>query len=84
MKSLYNINDWMDVSEHQRLGEIFIASGKINLIQLGMALDVQKFKDKHIGEILVDMKLISEEDLEIALNLQEEIDELIEYNNRME
>ena len=46
MKNLNNINDWTDVTEHLKLGEILIASGKINLIQLGMAIDIQKFQQK--------------------------------------
>ena len=53
MKNLYNVSDWIDVTEHQRLGEILLASGKINLIQLGMALDVQKFQKMPIGQILL-------------------------------
>lgn len=86
MKSLYNINDWTDVTEHQKLGEILLATGKINLIQLGMALDVQKFQPLEIGQIFLDLKILSKNDLYAALELQEEIDELLEHKllNRME
>lgn len=85
MKNLNNINDWTDVTEHQRLGEILLASGKINLIQLGMALDIQKFQKMQIGQVFIDMKIINNEDLYNALELQKEIDELLELKqNRME
>ena len=77
MKNLNNINDWTDVTEHLKLGEILIASGKINLIQLGMAIDIQKFQQMPIGQIFLEMKIISKEDLYSALNLQKEIDEII-------
>ena len=79
MKNLYNVSDWIDVTEHQRLGEILLASGKINLIQLGMALDIQKFQKMPIGQILLELKAISQKDLNAALDLQIEIDELLEH-----
>lgn len=77
MKDLYNINDWTDVTEYQKLGEILLASGKINLIQLGMALDIQKFQSNPLGQILMDMKVIDQKTLDTALELQQEIEELI-------
>lgn len=85
MKNLNNINDWTDVTEHQRLGEILLASGKINLIQLGMALDVQKFQKMQLGQVLIDMKIIDNKILYSALELQNEIDEFLELKqDRME
>lgn len=85
MKNLNNINDWTDVTEHQRLGEILLASRKINLIQLGMALDVQKFQKMQLGQVLIDMKVIDNKILYLALELQNEIDEFLELKqDRME
>ncbi len=77
MKNLSNINDWTDITEHLKLGEILLASGKINLIQLGMAIDIQKFQQMPIGQIFLEMKIISKGDLHSALDLQKEIDEMI-------
>lgn len=77
MKNLNNINDWTDIAERLKLGEILIASGKINLIQLGMAIDIQKFQQMPIGQIFLEMKIITKEDLHTALDLQKEIDEII-------
>ena len=77
MKNLSNINDWTDITEHLKLGEILLASGKINLIQLGMAFDIQKFQQMPIGQIFLEMKIISKGDLHSALDLQKEIDEMI-------
>jgi len=70
MKNLYDINDWLKIKEHQKLGEILMQSGKINLIHLGMALDIQRFENIQLGEILLNMKIVSREDLEQALVLQ--------------
>jgi len=74
MKNLFNPQDWSDVTNHLMLGEILIESGKLNLIQLGMALDIQRFSDMKIGEIIKEMNIIKEEDLRQALILQKEID----------
>ena len=84
MKSLYNLNDWLDTTEHIKLGEILLEAGKINLIQLGMALDIQKFQKIQIGSILLDMKILSKEDMLQALELQQEIDEYLERKDNYE
>lgn len=78
MKSLTNINDWMDVQEHQKIGEILMQAGKLSLVHLGTALDLQKFEDFHLGEILVNMKVITAQELEQALALQKQIDEFLQ------
>lgn len=75
MKNLSDINDWLDIQEHQKLGEILMQSGKLNLIHLGMALDVQRFEDIQLGEILINMKVITQKELQTALNLQKKIDD---------
>jgi len=78
MKNLNDINDWLDIQEHQKIGEILVQSGKLNLIQLGMALDIQKFQKMLLGEILLDMKIISKKELQSALALQKQIYKLTE------
>jgi hypothetical protein len=72
MKNLYNMNDWTDVS-CLRLGEILLESGKINLIHLSMVLDMQRFQQMPMGEILLAMKIISKKDLKQALLVQKTI-----------
>lgn len=78
MKNLYNLNDWKDIQESLKLGEILIESGKINLIHLSMALDAQKFKKIQIGEIFILMRIITNEDLNQALIVQNFIKSNIE------
>lgn len=70
MRDLYNINDWKDLS-CLRIGEILLEAGKINLFHISMMLDIQKFRKIPTGEILISMKVISEEDLSQALKIQE-------------
>jgi len=72
MKNLYNIDDWADVS-CQRLGEILLEAGKINLFHLSMVLDVQRFKKMPMGQIFIAMKIISKKDLQQALYVQKTI-----------
>lgn len=78
MKNLNDINDWQDIQEHQKLGEILIQSNKLNLIHLGMALDIQNFQKLQLGEILVNMKALTKKDLKAALKLQKQLDAIIE------
>ncbi|MBQ3311038.1 hypothetical protein IJG72_03070 [bacterium] len=81
MRSLYDVSDWSDIREYQKLGEILLASGVINLEQLGAALDIQKTNNLSIGEILIKIKFIDENILQSALELQKEIEELVNYTN---
>ena len=77
MKNLYNFNEWNDVQVSQRIGEILIESGKINLIHLSMALDAQKFQPIQLGEIFVLMDIIKRDDLVQALSVQNYIKERV-------
>lgn len=81
MKRLNDIKDWLDVPEHQKIGEILMQSGKLSLKDLGIALDIQKFEkslpDLQLGNILLDMKVISKDELDMALALQSQIDEFL-------
>jgi len=51
----------------ERLGERLVKSGKITLKQLREALRRQKRTDRPLGEILVDMKIITEGEIREAL-----------------
>ncbi|HNW25591.1 MAG TPA: hypothetical protein PLG15_00290 [Candidatus Gastranaerophilaceae bacterium] len=77
MKNLYDINEWSDIQIHQKIGEILMQSGKLSLVHLGMALDIQKFEDIQLGEILLGMKIVTQTDINQALFVQEEIDKNI-------
>lgn len=72
MKNLYNTDDWKDMS-YCRLGEILLDAGKINLMHVSMVLDVQRFKKIPMGEVLVSMNIISREELDQALLIQQTI-----------
>lgn len=78
MKSLNNLQEWLDIQEHRKIGEILIQSGKLSLKDLGIALDIQNFEKMHLGDILLNMNVISQEDITSALNLQGELDKIIE------
>ncbi|MDD3436253.1 MAG: hypothetical protein PHC64_03765 [Candidatus Gastranaerophilales bacterium] len=78
MKSMSDINDWLDVQEHQKIGEILMQCGKLTLQDLGVALDIQNFENLKLGDILLNMKVINNEELELALDLQRQIDDVLE------
>jgi type II secretory ATPase GspE/PulE/Tfp pilus assembly ATPase PilB-like protein len=52
---------------HQRMGELFVAQGKLRQDQLDHALNVQRASGGLIGGVLVELGLISESDLCAAL-----------------
>lgn len=82
MKSLDNIKDWLDITEHQKIGEIFMQCGILSLANLGTALDIQNFQKMPLGDILISMDVITKTDLEKALNLQKQIDELFKAREK--
>jgi hypothetical protein len=70
MKDLNNLSDWSDIKTPQKLGEILLQAGKLNLIHLGMALDIQRFEDMQLGKVLIYMKVITQDELDKALKIQ--------------
>ncbi|MDD3237019.1 MAG: hypothetical protein PHV37_02850 [Candidatus Gastranaerophilales bacterium] len=78
MKNLFRLYEWDDVPEQQMIGEILIEAGKINLKNLSMALDAQKFQKMPLGEIFILMKTITREDLEQSLLVQAHIRKRLE------
>ncbi|HEB01972.1 MAG TPA: hypothetical protein ENI12_01935, partial [Nitrospirae bacterium] len=54
-------------TKKKRLGELLIEEGVINDLQLATALGDQKQWGGKIGEILLRLKMMSEEDLAYAL-----------------
>ena len=70
MKNLFDVNDWQDIQEPHKIGEILLESGKINLIHLSMALDAQKFQKLQLGEIFILMNIIDKNDIDQALEIQ--------------
>ena len=75
MKNIYDINDWMDITQTQMIGEILMQAGIMSLKHLDTALSIQKIKKIPIGEILVEMKVLSHEQLAVALDLQQKIND---------
>ncbi len=54
----------------EKLGELLIHSGLLSQEQLGKALEVQRGTTKRIGEVLVELKLVSELDIAVQLSKQ--------------
>lgn len=56
-----------------KLGQILIAAGKINMRQLHDAIAEQEIEHKPLGEILIDKKLLTQEELGAFLSSQNAI-----------
>ena len=54
----------------RKLGELLIESGLLNVDNLKDALEVQKREGKRLGEVLIQMRIISEEEMAFALAMQ--------------
>ncbi|GEM_PF-3548105 len=75
--SLHRVNGQKAV----RIGEILVDRGHISSRDLLQALEAQKTSRRRLGEILVEMDLVSEEEVERAVDMQveEEIFELFAW-----
>ena len=58
------------MNKKKRLGDILIAAGKITVSQLEYALKSQRDSGKKLGEVLVDIGIINEEDIVNAIEEQ--------------
>ena len=66
----------------RKLGELLIESGLLTIDKLKDALESQKNTGKRLGEALIDMKIISEEEMAFSLAMQLKIPfiDLIDYS----
>ncbi len=59
------------IIDHKMIGEILVSSGKITEVELQKAIDQQSLTpSKRIGEILIDLKCVEEDDLTMYLAAQ--------------
>lgn len=70
----------MPIIKKKRLGDILIMAGKITPYELNNALNMQKEIGKKLGEVLIENKIVSEEDIIDAITTQTGI-EKIDLNN---
>ena len=54
----------------RKLGELLIESGLLTVDKLRDALEVQKREGKRLGEVLIQMRIISQEEMAFALAMQ--------------
>jgi len=64
------MGDLMKPTRKTRLGDLLVASGKLNPKNLDATLKKQKLSGKRIGELLIEDKLLTEEDILDVLELQ--------------
>lgn len=76
----------MALGEKRRLGDILVDAGKITIYQLQEALKSQRVLGKKLGEVLVESRIISEEDIIEAIETQTGIEKIdlnsIKFDNK--
>ncbi|MFN8575256.1 MAG: hypothetical protein U0354_00215 [Candidatus Sericytochromatia bacterium] len=73
-----NEEKWERLLQHERLGEILIKRKVLRLSELTEAMAQQaKNPSKHLGQVLMEQGLISEHELEQALDWQEKQNEVV-------
>lgn len=60
----------MSMRIKKRLGDILVEAGKINNYQLNQALQSQKVLGKKLGEVLIDLNILTEEEILDAIEEQ--------------
>lgn len=61
---------WGFLVRHERLGELLVRAGKLTLGQLESVLKEQENTKRHLGEIIVERKLLSLDEIVAALDKQ--------------
>ena len=59
-----------EIATRRKLGELLIETGLLSPGKLKEALQIQKESGKRLGQILIDMRLISEEEIAFAVAMQ--------------
>lgn len=72
-----NLEIFRKIMQHPRLGEILIQHKKASIGQVGDAMKIQAEKKIPIGEVLIQMGIITENELIEVLELQTNIDKML-------
>ena len=56
----------------KRLGEVLMEAGLVNIDDINEAIEIQKSTGQMLGEILINRKILTQEELQMALDFQEE------------
>jgi len=67
---------WQALTRHEKLGEVLLKLGKLNLQQLQDLIDEHADSDKHLGELIVAKGLMSKEEILQALEWQHQADKV--------
>jgi type IV pilus assembly protein PilB len=57
------------------LGQVLMESGMITIDELNEAIEIQKSSGQKLGDILISLEVINPEELQMALEFQEEEEE---------
>ena len=80
-----SIEKLKELIQNPKIGELLLHNKKITLEQLGEGLDIQKQNNQPIGQILIQMGIITENELIELLSIQSNIDKIVvESYNELE
>lgn len=72
-----NIKFLKELIQNPRIGELLLHHKKITIDQLGKGLEMQREKNIPIGQILIQMEIITENELVELLSMQSNIDRIV-------
>ena len=64
---------WSYLVRHERIGELLVRLGKLTLGQLETVLKEQESCGKHLGEIIVDRKMLTLDEIVSTLDKQKQL-----------
>lgn len=70
MNSWSDEKKWQFLLRHERLGELLVRAGKLKIGQLEKALKEQEISNKPLGEIIVENKFITKDEILATLESQ--------------
>ena len=77
-----NITKLKELIQNPRIGELLLHYNKITIDRLGIALEIQKQKNIPLGQILIEMEIITEDELVRLLSQQSNIDRIMSDSYR--
>jgi len=68
---------WKRFIEYPKLGELLLQHKKITINQLSLVLDEQEKQNLPVGQLLIDMNIITKNELVEVLEIQSTVDKIL-------
>lgn len=75
-EALTDEEKWQALTRHEKLGEVLLKLGKLNLTQLQQLIDEHADSDSHLGELIVKKGIMTRKEILQALEWQHHADQV--------